>query len=102
MKKLLPLFLLLLFSSCVVNTTRQAKYEGDGKLCSLHQTKMHKALVKTHYGRGCPDRNEKDLYPNAKVLCCRGCVTRPETYALIFYCKKCDNLKPKYVAEIEK
>lgn len=77
------------FHSCLIRNT--TKYAETNK-CDIHNVKMHKAIVKVHYGYACPRRTKKE-YKNAKSILCMGCVVGPYRLAIKYHCQQCDKLK---------
>jgi hypothetical protein len=89
LKKLLILTVPVLLSSCIYNATKKQE-----NICSLHNERMHKALVRTIYGKpmhfyGYPG------YPNARHPQLMGCIVRlpRKTSAIRYVCSECDRLK---------
>jgi hypothetical protein len=90
--KIFTVVTLSLFLQCcrLYDATKYA----DSDKCEIHNQKMHKTLVKVHYGNFCPARVKKE-YKNAKSIECMGCVVRsPRKYlAIKYYCKKCNKFR---------
>ena len=86
---LISVFIIVTFQSCaIVNATK-----GQENVCSAHNVKMKKAIVKTQYGNAVPYNDFKS--PNAKMKLPMGCVvpTWPSgRLAVIYHCKICDSL----------
>lgn len=75
--------------SCLISNVTK---HGQLSTCEIHNVKMHKALVKTHYGKSCPKQTKKE-YKNAKQILCMGCVRTPARLGIKYYCRKCNKLK---------
>jgi hypothetical protein len=94
MRNFLAILILTSFfslQSCVVyNATKKSD-----AICDIHNIKMQKKLVKTRYGRLCPD-GLKLQYMNAKSIQCMGC-KRPlwpkNRLAIKYSCRECTKLK---------
>jgi hypothetical protein len=98
MKTIQSIFILSLLifpSSCGVIYTTQITNKDNTNICALHNIKMHKTIVKIQHGRFSTDRNDKNLYPNAKKMYYKGCIKGRERFAIVYHCKKCDKLKQK-------
>lgn len=65
-------------------------------MCELHGKKMHKALVRSVYGKNYVAPNTA-AYPNAKKKLNQGCVVyeRKYKYAIVWACSSCTKLKRK-------
>ncbi len=78
-----------IIQSCLIrNVTKRA----ETNKCDIHNVKMHKAIVKVHYGYSCPIRTRKE-YKNAKSILCMGCVVKPYRFAIKYYCNECNKLR---------
>jgi len=88
-KYLILILLLETLPSCLIHNA--TKYAEINK-CDIHNIKMHKTIVRVHYGNWCPKRTRKE-YKNAKSILCMGCVVRSYRLALKYQCKQCNKLK---------
>ena len=75
--------------SCII---RNATKHAETNICDIHNVKMHKTIVKVHYGYACPRRTREE-YKNAKSMLCMGCVVRQYRLAIKYHCRQCNKLK---------
>ena len=87
----LSLCITIILPSCVVyNSTKEEK----NNICSLHNIKMKKTIVKTQYGL--TEFYYNDSFPNAKMPLRMGCVVPvwpTGRFAKNYYCNICNGLK---------
>ncbi len=89
-KILITLIVSFLFSC------RVSQLDPDVQVCPVHNQKLKTILVKTHYGRFCPEWSGIEA-PYGKRIAYMGCVVRfPKKYfARIKYCSECGKISKK-------
>lgn len=94
-KPLIFLSIVFLLQGCIIKDLTK-KY--DKNICSVHNCKMKKGIVKMSCGIIDVFLSTLDNYPHYKPRFVRNCDKKHKLFAIIYYCPQCQKAKKAHYA----